>query len=318
MSDKDVNKVHELAEHEDQKTFQYMLQGKDNGRIKLGNAADNADLIKETPEKKRKKEFEDLLIKTAGMIALEKADEAIQGMAGAIKAMGKNLDKAQKYIDRSDYLRDQMITITALLQNGTEDAKLRYLMEQGYSQDQIDQVKAGGDADTHLRNIGRGMAEEDSELRKLIEAEAKSYTENEEKYLRNRDNAETALKKAEAEGNTAEAERRREEIETLDTDYAELQKQYGETILDFENKHSDFDEVLGEFSGSNSKYVGYENLAENHLDKANEQLSVQLLNLSKDFEKASKSMEQVKANDQEIVPLTENTTPVINTGEPSF
>jgi hypothetical protein len=312
MSDKDVNKVHELAEHEDQKTFQYMLQGKENGRIKLGSAADNADLIKETPEKKRKKEFEDLLIKTAGMIALEKADEAIQGMAGALKNMGESLNKAQKYIDRSDYLRDQMITITALLQNGTEDAKLRYLMEQGYSQDQIDQVKAGGDADTHLKNIGRGMAEEDSELRKLIEAEAKSYTENEEKYLRNRDNAETALKKAEAEGNTAEAERRREEIETLDTDYEKLEEQYGETILDFQNRYSDFDTVRKEFVAESPDKIGYSEFTRSYLDVEKDKGAEVITSIKEPFAQAVSCTETInKILEDEPLKITE--VPKLNT-----
>ena len=287
MSDEDVNKVHELAEHEDQKTFQYMLQGKDNGRIKLGSAADNAELIGETPEKKRKKEFEDLLIKTGGTIALKKADEAIQGMAGSLKAMGESLNKAQKYIDRSDYLRDQMLTITALLQNGTEDAKLRYLMEQGYSQDQIDQVKADGDADVHLKALGKEMGGEFESLKELIEIEAQSYQENKTQYLTDRDIAEQALKKAEAEGNTEEAERKREEIETLDTDYAKLEAQYGETILDFQNRYSDFDTVFDEFIGSKSEYIGYEDIARSHLDNDRVQNSKLITSVKEPFTKAA-------------------------------
>ncbi|MEQ9264166.1 MAG: hypothetical protein RLN81_03030 [Balneolaceae bacterium] len=267
MSDEDVNKVHELAEHEDQKTFQYMLQGKDNGRINLGSAADNAELIGETPDKKRKKEFEDLLIKTAGMIALEKADEAIQGMAGALKAMGESLNKAQKYIDRSGYLRDQLLTITALLQNGTEDAKLRYLMEQGYSHDQIDQIKANGDADVHLKALGKEMGGEFESLRELIEIEAQSYQENKVQYQTNRSIADQALKKAEAEGNTLEVERRREEIETLDTDFTKLEGQYGETILVYKNSHSDFDTIWGDFIEKDNDNKSYEDLAKNRLNE---------------------------------------------------
>lgn len=267
MSDEDVNKVHELAEHEDQKTFQYMLQGKDNGRINLGSAADNAELIGETPDKKRKKEFEDLLIKTAGMIALEKADEAIQGMAGALKAMGESLNKAQKYIDRSGYLRDQLLTITALLQHGTEDAKLRYLMEQGYSHDQIDQIKANGDADVHLKALGKEMGGEFESLRELIEIEAQSYQENKVQYQTNRSIADQALKKAEAEGNTLEVERRREEIETLDTDFTKLEGQYGETILVYKNSHSDFDTIWGDFIEKDNDNKSYEDLAKNRLNE---------------------------------------------------
>lgn len=287
MSDEDVNKVHELAEHEDQKTFQYMLQGKDNGRIKLGSAADNAELIGETPDKKRKKEFEDLLIKTAGMIALEKADEAIQGMAGALKVMGESLNKAQKYIDRSDYLRDQMLTITALLQHGTEDAKLRYLMEQGYSQDQIDQVKADGDANVHLKALGMEMGGEFESLRELIEIEAQSYQENKTQYLTDRDIAEQELKKAESEGDTEEVERRREEIETLDTNFAQLEDQYGETILDFQNRYSDFDMVFSEFRENHLNNFEYGDLARNHLDRDRVENSKRITSVKGPFTKAA-------------------------------
>ena len=287
MSDEDVNKVHELAEHEDQKTFQYMLQGKENERIKLGSAADNAELIGETPEKKRKKEFEDLLIKTAGTIALEKADEAIQGMAGSLKAMGESLNKAQKYIDRSDYLRDQMLTITALLQHGAEDAKLRYLMEQGYSQDQIDQVKADGDADVHLKALGKEMGGEYESLRELIEIEAQSYQENKTKYEADRGIADQALKKAEADGNTIEVERRREEIETLDTDFAKLEEQYGETILGFKNNHSDFSTVFSEFREEHLNDFEYGDLARNHLDRDRVENSKRITSVKEPFTKAA-------------------------------
>ncbi len=287
MSDKDVNKVNELAEHEDQKTFQYMLQGKDNGRIKLGSAADNAELVGETPEKKRKKEFEELLISTAGKHALETADNAIQGMSSSLLAMSQNLESFRQKNERASYLGEQLTRITALLQNGTDDEKLTYLLEQGYSLEDIANIKKEGNVDDHLVALGKEMGGELLSLKELIERDSQSFLEAEAEYQRKLKEAEEALEKAEAEGATDEVKARRDEILNLNKEFDTLKQEYGETVLEWEKTYSNFDTIWSDFIEKDSSNRSYEDLAKNHLNEDQERNARVITSIREPFTQAA-------------------------------
>lgn len=288
MSDEDVNKVHELAEHEDQKTFQYMLQGKDNGRIKLGSAADNADIVQETQKKKGEREFTDLLLKQAALDALKDADKAISGMGAALTRMQENYNKTIKDIDRSDYLKDQLYRIDSLLKNGSEQDKLLYLLEQGYTQDQIDDIKADGSADTHLRGLGSDMADEYMSLRDKIERQAELFAKDKAEYDAEKIVTQAAYDKAVASGaSQEELDSRLAKVNELDDQFEEVKNLYGKAVLDFKKEHEDFDTVLGEFVGNNEKYKDFENLADGYLEKDRMQNSKRITSIKEPFTNAA-------------------------------